>query len=125
MRAKQAVAAMGALAQETRLKLYRMLVQRGPDGLAAGIIAERLDVPPSSLTFHLQQLRHAGLVTQRRVGRQIFYAAEYAVMNALLAYLTENCCGRDVACAPHVCDPAADLIRGASDEAPARARQRR
>ncbi|MBV8165486.1 MAG: winged helix-turn-helix transcriptional regulator [Alphaproteobacteria bacterium] len=124
MRPKQAVMAMGALAQETRLKLYRLLVQRGPDGLAAGAIAERLDVPPSSLTFHLQQLLHAGLVTQRRVGRQIFYAAEYGTMNALLAYLTENCCGRD-ACAAPGCDPAPTLTTGVSDEAPARARQRR
>src|SRR5215471_6169513 len=124
MRPKQAVAAMGALAQETRLKLFRLLVQRGPDGLAAGVIAERLDVPPSSLTFHLQQLLHAGLVTQRRVGRQIFYAAEYGAMNALLAYLTENCCGRNTAtaCAPQACDPATELTRGVSDEAPARAR---
>jgi len=104
---------MGALAQETRLKLYRLLVQRGPDGLAAGVIAERLDVPPSSLTFHLQQLLHAGLVTQRRVGRQIFYAAEYGTMNALLAYLTENCCGRDATadCAAPACDPATALTR--------------
>src|SRR5215471_2248305 len=122
MRPKQAVAAMGALAQETRLKLFRLLVQRGPDGLAAGVIAERLDVPPSSLTFHLQQLLHAGLVTQRRVGRQIFYAAEYGAMNALLAYLTESCCGRDDACAPASCNPAAE---GVADEAPARSRQRR
>ena len=126
MRPKQAVAAMGALAQETRLKLFRLLVQRGPDGLAAGVIAERLDVPPSSLTFHLQQLLHAGLVTQRRLGRQIFYAAEYGAMNALLAYLTESCCGRDVACSPPAaCDPAIVLTHGESDEAPARARQRR
>ncbi len=124
MRPKQAVAAMGALAQETRLKLFRLLVQRGPDGLAAGVIAERLDVPPSSLTFHLQQLLHAGLVTQRRLGRQIFYAAEYGAMNALLAYLTANCCGRDVSGAPQACDPATDITKGASDEAPARARQR-
>src|SRR5260221_12786505 len=105
MRPRQAVAAMGALAQETRLKLFRLLVQRGPDGLAAGVIAERLDVPPSSLTFHLQQLLHAGLVTQRRLGRQIFYAPEYGAKNALLTYLTDNCCSHDVACAPHTYEP--------------------
>jgi ArsR family transcriptional regulator, arsenate/arsenite/antimonite-responsive transcriptional repressor len=120
MKPERAVAALGALAQDTRLKLFRLLVQRGADGLAAGVIAERLDVPPSSLTFHLQQLRHAGLVTQRRVGRQIYYAAEFGAMNALLAYLTENCCGRGAVAAP-VCNPAG----GVTDEAPARARQRR
>jgi DNA-binding transcriptional ArsR family regulator len=86
------IAALGALAQETRLDLYRLLVARGPEGLPAGAIAERLAVAPSSLSFHLQQLLHAGLVTQRRAGRQLIYAAEYDAMNALLAYLTENCC---------------------------------
>src|SRR5258706_12440340 len=85
---------MGAVAQETRRKLFGLLVQRGPDGLAAGVIAERLDVPPSSLTFHLQQLLHAGLVTQRRLGRQTFYAAEYGAMNPLPAYPTDNCSAR-------------------------------
>jgi ArsR family transcriptional regulator, arsenate/arsenite/antimonite-responsive transcriptional repressor len=101
-----AVAALAALAQETRLALFRLLVARGPEGLAAGVIAERLGVPPSSLTFHLHQLLHAGLVTQRRRSRQLIYAAEYGAMNALLLYLTENCCGRDAPCAP-VCDPVA------------------
>lgn len=90
----QAVQALGALAHDTRLALYRMLVEQGPDGLAAGIIAERLGLPPSSLTFHVQHLHRAGLVTQRRVGRQLLYAADFAVMNGLLGYLTENCCGR-------------------------------
>jgi DNA-binding transcriptional ArsR family regulator len=70
------------------------------------VIAERLGVLPSSLSFHLQQLVHAGLITQRRLSRQLIYSAEYGAMNALLAYLTENCCGRDAACAP-VCDLAA------------------
>ena len=101
----RAVSALGALAQETRLALYRLLVAEGATGLPAGSIAERLGVAPSSLSFHLQQLLHAGLVTQRRVGRQLFYAAEYATMNALLAYLTENCCGRGQSWAP-VCTPA-------------------
>ena len=77
----------------------------GPRGLPAGAIAERLGVAPSSLSFHLQQLLHAGLVTQRRAGRQLIYAAEYETMNALLAYLTENCCGRGQSCAPF-CTPA-------------------
>jgi DNA-binding transcriptional ArsR family regulator len=103
----RAIAALGALAQETRLALYRLLVTCGPEGLPAGIIAERLGVLPSSLSFHLQQLVHAGLITPRRLSRQLIYSAEYSTMNALLVYLTENCCGRDSACAP-VCDPAAD-----------------
>jgi len=101
----RAVTALGALAQETRLALYRLLVATGPEGLPAGAIAERLGVAPSSLSFHLQQLLHAGLVTQRRAGRQLIYAAEYETMNALLAYLTENCCGRGQSCAPF-CTPA-------------------
>jgi DNA-binding transcriptional ArsR family regulator len=75
--------------------------------LPAGVIAERLGVLPSSLSFHLQQLVHAGLITQRRLSRQLIYSAEYGTMNALLAYLTENCCGRDAVGAP-TCNPAAD-----------------
>jgi DNA-binding transcriptional ArsR family regulator len=102
----QAIAALGALAQGTRLDLFRLLVTAGPSGMPAGMIGERLEVVPSSLSFHLQQLAHAGLITQRRLGRQLIYAAEYGAMNALLAYLTENCCGRDAACAP-LCDTAA------------------
>ena len=82
----QTVQALAALAHETRLALYRMLVERGPDGLSAGVIADRLSVPPSSLTFHVQHLHRAGLVTQRRVGRQLIYAADYAAMNGLIAY---------------------------------------
>jgi ArsR family transcriptional regulator, arsenate/arsenite/antimonite-responsive transcriptional repressor len=92
-----AVQALGALAHDTRLALYRMLVESGPDGLSAGVIAERLGVAPSSLTFHVQHLHRAGLVTQRRLGRQLIYAADYAAMNGLVGYLTENCCGRGAA----------------------------
>jgi len=102
---KRAIAALGALAQETRLALFRLLVTAGPAGLRAGVIAERLGVQPSSLSFHLAQLVHAGLITQRRLSRQLIYSAEYGAMNALLAYLTENCCGRDAVRAP-MCDPA-------------------
>ena len=105
MEKKSALAALGALAQETRLDLFRLLVAVGPDGLPAGVIADRLGVLPASLSFHLQQLVHAGLITQRRLGRQLIYSAEYGAMNDLLLYLTENCCGRGAACAP-VCDPA-------------------
>lgn len=97
MDSPQAVAALGALAHETRLALFRMLVERGPDGMSAGVLAERLAVPPSSLSFHLQHLLRAGLITQRRLSRQIIYAAEYGAMNALLGYLTDNCCGRGAA----------------------------
>jgi ArsR family transcriptional regulator len=119
---KRAIAALGALAQETRLALFRLLVTAGPAGLRAGVIAERLGVQPSSLSFHLAQLVHAGLITQRRLSRQLIYSAEYGAMNALLAYLTENCCGRGASsCAP-ACNPADAFTTGESDEAPARAR---
>src|ERR1700726_3583785 len=91
---KRAIAALGALAQETRLALFRLLVTSGPAGLPAGVIAVRLGVQPSSLSFHLAQLGHAGLITQRRLIRQLIYSAEYGAMNELLAYLTANCCGR-------------------------------
>ena len=105
MDAGVAVAALGALAQDTRLQVFRLLVERGPEGLAAGVIAERLGIPPSSLTFHLQQLLHAGLVTQRRMSRRLIYAADHTTINGLVAYLTENCCGQGM-CGP-ACVPAA------------------
>ena len=103
MDAKQVIAALGALAHETRLAAYRLLVQRGPDGLSAGTLADALAVPPSSLTFHLQQLTHAGLITQRRLSRQLIYATDFAVMNQVMGYLTENCCGGATVCAPLCC----------------------
>jgi ArsR family transcriptional regulator len=118
-----AIAALRALAQETRLDVFRLLVTQGPAGLPAGVIAERLDVLPASLTFHLKELQYAGLITQRRLGRQLIYAAEYGAMTELLAYLTENCCGRGGSCAP-ACNPADAFTTGEDDEAPARARQR-
>ena len=114
---KGAIAALGALAQEIRLELFRLLVVHGPEGLPAGTIAARLGVLPASLSFHLQQLVHAGLITQRRLGRQLIYSAEYATMNRLMSYLTENCCGRGAGGAP-LCNP----DQGEADEAPARAR---
>jgi len=104
MKTSEAVGALSALAQETRLAIYRLLVEAGPDGLAAGTIAERLDVAPSSLSFHLAQLTHARLINQRRMSRSLIYAADFSAMNGLIAYLTENCCGGE-ACAP-VCQPA-------------------
>jgi DNA-binding transcriptional ArsR family regulator len=120
---KHAIAALAALAQETRLELFRLLVAQGPKGLPAGVIAEQLGVQPSSLSFHLAQLTHAGLISQRRLSRQLIYSAEYGAMTELLAYLTENCCGRGEACVP-ACDPADAFAKGESDEAPARARVR-
>jgi ArsR family transcriptional regulator len=87
-----AVAALGAIAQEHRLVLFRLLVQAGDDGLAAGAIAEKLGVPNSSLSFHLAQLRAAGLITQERQHRSLIYRANYPAMNGLIDYLTENCC---------------------------------
>ena len=86
------IGALGALAQEHRLKTYRQLVQAGPDGMAAGAIALVLGIPASSLSFHLAQLRNAGLIEQERRHRSLIYRANYPAMNALLGYLTENCC---------------------------------
>lgn len=111
MNASETVAALGALAHEHRLAIYRLLVERGPGGLSAGEIADYIGLVPSSLTFHVQALKRSGLVTQRRVSRQVFYAADFAVMNALIAYLTRNCCGEGAElCAP-ACKPASAVIR--------------
>ena len=92
MDSDQTIRALGALAQEHRLAAYRLLVQAGPDGLAAGALAQTLGVPPSSMSFHLAQLNNAGLIVQRRDGRSLIYSADFAAMNALIGYLTENCC---------------------------------
>jgi len=94
MKKEEAIAALGALAQETRLDIYRLLVQACENGLAAGKIGEELGLPSATLAFHLKELKYAGLVTFTREGRSLIYAAIYPTMNALLAYLTENCCGR-------------------------------
>jgi DNA-binding transcriptional ArsR family regulator len=116
MNGSQAIQSLSSLAQDTRLAIYRLLVEAGPKGLAAGVVAEKLDVPPSSLSFHLAHLARSGLVTQRRVGRCLIYAADYGAMNALMAYLTDNCCGGQ-SCAP-VCQPAkADARRNRSKSA--------
>src|SRR5690349_143544 len=107
MKLPQALAALGALAHEHRLEVYRILVERGPQGLSAGTIGERIGLVPSSLTFHLQALQRAGLIVQRRKSRQLIYSADFDAMNALVSYLTENCCaGSDENCAT-ACPPAA------------------
>jgi len=104
MKSKSAIDALGALAQEHRLALFRLLVQAGDKGLPAGAIAETLGVPNSSLSFHLAQLRNAGLIVQERQHRSLIYRANYPAMNALIGFLTENCCG-GADCAPSaVCD---------------------
>lgn len=98
MDTKNAVAALAALAHDSRLAVFRLLVQAGPDGLAASKISEALDIPPSSLSFHLKELAHADLVTSRQEGRFVYYAANFPAMNGLVAYLTENCCGGVSSC---------------------------
>ena len=105
MDSKQAVAALSALAHEHRLGVYRMLVEAGPEGLNAGTIASRLKLAPSSLTFHVQNLHRAGLVTQERRSRELIYSADFSVMNALVGYLTENCCAGSASCVTE-CAPA-------------------
>lgn len=108
MEKRDAIAALGALAQESRLDLFRLLVQTGMEGLQPSQISERLGVAPNTLSFHLKELKHAGLVTFRREGRALFYVAEYDAMSALLAYLTENCCqGEMAACGAGTCEPTA------------------
>lgn len=106
MELDEAVSALAALAQQSRLEVFRLLVEAGALGVAAGQIAERLALPGATLSFHLSQLRQAGLVAVRREGRSLIYRAEYGAMNALLAYLTENCCeGDPAACGVLVCAP--------------------
>jgi DNA-binding transcriptional ArsR family regulator len=103
-----AVAALAALAQDTRLAVFRLLVQQGPSGLAAGEIAGQLDIAPATLSFHLKELAHVGLVRSRQAGRFVFYAANFEAMNTLLAFLTESCCAADggPSCAPaSACKP--------------------
>jgi ArsR family transcriptional regulator, arsenate/arsenite/antimonite-responsive transcriptional repressor len=105
MEKANAIAALSALAQESRLDIFRLLVQAGEEGMPAGKISERLGLPSATLTFHLKELKHAGLVTFEREGRSLIYSAVYPTMNALLAYLTENCCQGDAAaCGVPVCD---------------------
>ncbi len=105
-----AIAALSALAQDNRLDVFRLLVEAGPEGIAAGEIAAALDLAPNTLTFHFDRLRMAQLVTVRREGRSMIYAAQYETMNALLGYLTDNCCKGN----PERCPPARDAKRARS-----------
>jgi ArsR family transcriptional regulator len=108
MEKNNVVAALAALAQDNRLDVFRLLVRAGPDGMPAGGVAAALDLAPNTLTFHFDRLRQAGLVTVRREGRSMIYAARFETMNALLGFLTENCCGGALEkCAPvAACRPA-------------------
>jgi ArsR family transcriptional regulator, arsenate/arsenite/antimonite-responsive transcriptional repressor len=107
MEISDSVAALAALAQEHRLAVFRLLVRAGPQGMPAGQVADRLNLAPNTLTFHFDRLRAAGLVTVRREGRSMIYAAQFETMNALLGFLTENCCqGAPEQCAPALCQPA-------------------
>jgi len=102
----KAVSALGALAHDTRLEIFRLLVQSGPEGMPAGAIAEKLRLPAPTLSFHLNQLKQAGLIGFRRNSRFLIYTADYAAMTGLLAYLTENCCqGQPSACGIASCAP--------------------
>jgi ArsR family transcriptional regulator len=103
MEKSNAVAALAALAQDNRLDVFRLLVEAGPEGMPAGGVAAALDLAPNTLSFHFDRLRQAGLITVRREGRSMIYAARYDTMHALLGFLTENCCGG----APEACAPSA------------------
>jgi ArsR family transcriptional regulator, arsenate/arsenite/antimonite-responsive transcriptional repressor len=123
---KTVVTALAALAQETRLALFRLLVEAGPAGLPAGAIAEQLDVAPPTLSFHLKELVHAGLIQAAPQGRYVIYSADFDAMNALIGYLTENCCRMscDPECAP-VCKPVPQARRPASTQSAAPSNRRR
>ena len=120
MKTTDAVAALAALAQDNRLEIFRLLVQAGPIGMAAGHVAEKLGLAPNTPTFHFDRLRSAGLVTGRRDGRSMIYAARFEAMNGLVSFLTENCCQGSLAgCGPTVvCKP-----NGVRNEAVSRTRR--
>lgn len=118
MEKTDAIAALGALAQGTRLDIFRLLVQAGTEGMPAGHIGEQLSLPSATLAFHLKELKLAGLVTFRRNGRSLIYTAVYPVMNALIAYLTENCCQGN----PAACGVPTGAAEGGCQPVPARKR---
>ena len=104
METRDVLAALAALAQETRLTVYRLLVEHAPDGLTAGTVAEKLEIAPASLSFHLKELTHAGLIVPRQDGRFVWYSADLDAMNGVVGYLTENCCRSSATCDPR-CGP--------------------
>jgi DNA-binding transcriptional ArsR family regulator len=106
MKTTEVINALGALAHEYRLAIYRLLVERGPEGMSAGTIGEKVGLVPSSLTFHLQSLQRAGLITQSRASRQLIYSADFGVMNELVGYLTDNCCVASGETCASACKPA-------------------
>lgn len=120
MKSTQVIAALEALAQENRLAAFRALVQAGPDGLTPSVLSDKLDMPAPTLSFHLAQLRHAGLVNVTREGRSLIYVAAYDAMRDVIDFLTENCCA-GAACAPAACAPKS---KEKTHETPARARRR-
>jgi DNA-binding transcriptional ArsR family regulator len=112
MELKSAISALSALAQETRLSAFRVLVNQGPEGLPAGEIAQRLNVPPATLSFHLRELENAGLLRSCRQSRQIYYSADFAGMRSLLDFLMADCCGGH----PEICDPVRSRPRAGVNE---------
>jgi DNA-binding transcriptional ArsR family regulator len=121
MKTNDAIKSLAALAQATRLEIFRLLVQKGPEGMAASAIAEKVGLPNATLSFHIKGLTHAGLVNARQDGRFIYYAADYSAMNDLVGYLTENCCGGQ-SCAPQIAEP--KTAKGERNETATRARRR-
>jgi DNA-binding transcriptional ArsR family regulator len=107
MKTAEVVIALAALAHEYRLGIYRLLVERGPEGWPAGTIGERIGLQPSSLTFHLQALQRAGLITQTRASRQLIYSADFAAMNGLVGFLTDKCCSAGTGTCDTACKPEA------------------
>lgn len=105
MKPLAAVESLGALAHEHRLAIFRLLIKQGPEGLPAGAVGNRVGLTPSSLTFHLQALQRAGLIKKLRLGRQLFYSADFSAMNQLVSYLTDECCVESAVCTPE-CAPA-------------------
>ena len=124
MKSKNAIDALGALAQESRLAIFRLLMREGPNGVPAGLIADRLGIPAPTLSFHIAYLSRAGLVTSRREGRSISYSANFRGMNALLTYLTEDCCqGRPEVCGVPAC-ATPNSNRTVAQEEPVKIRRR-
>ncbi len=116
MKSAEAVIALEALAQESRLGIFRLLVEAGPEGLPAGRIAERMSLPGATLSFHLSQLKHAGMIAFKREGRSLIYSAAFPAMNSLVGFLTDNCCGGN----PAMCAPVRSVRKPKSKKKPGR-----